>query len=233
MALLPLRNALSFLDSAPAAMQFRETPGDLTADPPVLPNPVWNVANQYFKNDCVFSAVNGGMYIFAGGQPPNFTSIKGGDDPAVDANTNGNWLSLAPVGLNDVVTKEITATIGQAAASPATPSVGSFSLTPAETSAGSLYLVSWSGVWTNATANFTGTDQLIWSFNPDGGATAVTLSASCAPGVVASPFNMAGSAVVRTADDTTQITGSLVVGSAALAQAATLSNLRVTYSRIA
>jgi hypothetical protein len=232
MALLPLRNALSFLDSAPAAMQFRETPGDLNADPPVLPNPVWNVANQYFKNDCVFSAVNGGMYIFSGSQPPNFTSIKGGDDPAVDAVTNGNWLSFAPAGLNDVVTKTVTATIAQTALAAAVATVGSFSLTTDETSPDALYLVSWSGVWTNGTANFTGTDQLIWSFNPDGGATAVTLSASCAPGVVASPFNMAGSAVVKTATDTTQIVGSLSVGPTALAQAATLSNLRVTYSRI-
>jgi len=233
MALLPLRNALSFLDSAPAAMQFRETPGDLNADPPVLPNPVWNVANQYFKNDCVFSAVNGGMYIFSGSQPPNFTSIKGGDDPAVDAVTNGNWISFAPAGLSDVVTKPVTATIAQTAAAAATVTAGSFSLTPAETSAGALYLVSWSGVWNNGSVAFTATDQLIWSFNPDGGATAVTLSATCAPGVSVGPFNMAGSAVVQTAPDTTQIVGSLNVGPTALALAATLSNLRVTYSRIA
>lgn len=231
MALLPLRNALSFLDSAPVSMNFRETPGNLNADPPVPPNPVWNVLNQYFKNDCVFSGVNGGMYIFAGINAANSTTIKGGVDPAADAVTEGNWLSLAPYGLSDVNTSAVTATIAQTAAAAAVVTVGSFSLSSAQATAGATYIVNWQGTWTNGTANFTATDKLVWTFAPDGTG-AVTVGGSVAPGVVSSPFLMSGSAVVTIPSDGTQIVGSLNVGSAALAQAATLSGLRVTYSRI-
>jgi hypothetical protein len=224
MALLPLRNALSFLDSAPAAMNLREYPGN--------PNtPLWDVDTQYFKNDCVISPTTGGMFIFAGVNDAYKTTIRGGVDPWEDSFIDANWVSFAPVGLNDVTSTPVTATMVTTASTAATVTAGSFGLDATLATPGATYLVTWQGIWNNGGVAFTATDQIIWSFNPDGAAS-VTVSATVAPGLVVAPFNMAGSAVVTIPADGTQIVGALTSGPTVLAVAPVLSGLRVTYSRI-
>jgi hypothetical protein len=228
MALLPLRNALSFLDSAPAAMQLREYPGN--------PNtPVWDVDTQYFKNDCVVSPTTGGMFIFAGMNDPHKTTIRGGVDPWEDSFIDANWVSFAPAGLNDVTTGsvQITAPTVNTAATPVVVTGGSFGLGPDLATPTATYLVTWQGQWaTTGNVAFAATDQYIWAFTPNGTG-AQPVSATSAPGAVQSPYYFSGSVVVNLPADGTQILGSLTSGPTNnLGVVPILSNLRVTYARI-
>jgi hypothetical protein len=224
MALAPLRNAYTFLDNAPTAMNLRENVS--------TNSPVWSATQQYFKNDCVVSPTTGGMFIFAGQDPAASTTIRGGLDPWDDSfSAVPNWVSLAPAGLNDVTSTPVTATIAQTASAAAVVSAGSFGLDATLATPGATYMVNWQGIWNNGGVAFTATDQLIWSFAPNGTG-AATVSASENPGVTVAPFRMSGSVVVTIPVDGTQIVGNLSVGLSALGAAATLSGLRVTYSRI-
>jgi hypothetical protein len=52
---------------------------------------VWDVLQQYYLNDVVFSSVDGGAYIWLGG--PDFrTTVRGGDDPSV---AGSGWAALS------------------------------------------------------------------------------------------------------------------------------------------
>jgi hypothetical protein len=228
MALLPLRNALSGLDSLPTAMNFRQSPSDPAAQTDVL----WDVAQTYFKNDVVLSASNGGAFMFTGLGPAK-TSLVGGADPYDDSfSADPNWVSLAPPGLTDVTSSAATATLAAAANSVAVVTAGSLSLPAGLATGGAVYQLTWQGTWATAgNVAFTATDKIVWSFTPDGTA-AVVVRSSVAPGVVISPYHMSGSLVVSVPVDGTQITGSISVGADALGVAPTLSDIRVTYARI-
>jgi len=226
MALAPLRNALTFLDNAPSAMNLRENPSNNS--------PLWLSNSTYFKNDVVESPQTGGMYVFAGSGTAA-TTLRGGDEPWLDSySAQPNWKSLSPVGLNDVTTSPVTVTPPAVTANTAvTVTAGSFGLDPTLATAGAIYLVTYQGQWaTTGGVAFTATDNYIWSFAPDGTA-GVTVSATSAPGVILSPYSMSGSVVVAIPLDGTQIVGALTSGATnALGVAPLLTNLRVTYSRI-
>lgn len=64
---------------------------------------VWDPAKQYYLNDVVFSAIDGGAYVMEGGGTAlgaaPVTAVLGGDDPATDwINANGIWVPLAGYG---------------------------------------------------------------------------------------------------------------------------------------
>ena len=65
---------------------------------------IWDVAKQYYLNDVVFSAIDGGAYVMSGGatalSAAPLTAIVGGDDPAIDWTTSATavWVPLAPSG---------------------------------------------------------------------------------------------------------------------------------------
>lgn len=224
MALLPLRNALSFLDSAPTAMNFRVNPS--------TNSPVWNETSQYFLNDCVISSVTGGMFIFAG-NATNQTTIRGGTEPWEDSfSATPSWVSVSSAGLTDVFSGPIAVTAPTTAANTAVvATLGTFSLPEELATPGATYLVSWQGQWATTAGDFIATDRYTWSFTPNG-AGAVGVSATVSPGAVPSPYNMAGSAVVIIPSLGNQITGALTSGAAALNSAPLFTNLRVSYSRI-
>lgn len=225
MALAPLRNALTFLDNAPSAMNLRENPADN--------DPLWVIDSQYFKNDVVVSPQTGGMYVFTGAGDFK-TSIRGGDEPWLNSfSAAPNWKAFSPYGLNDVTTTAVTVTPpAVTAATPVVVTAGSLGLSADLATAGAVYLVTYQGTWaTTGGVAFAATDQYFWSFDPDGTGS-VTVSASSAPGAVVSPYQMSGSVVVAIPADGTQITGALTSGATALGVAPLLSNLRVTYSRI-
>jgi len=224
MALLPLRNALSGLDSLPTSLNLRT---DLAVG-----TPTWNVGQQYFKNDCVLSASNGGMFVFTG-TGPDATTIRGGADPFDDSfSATPNWVAFAPPGLTDITSTAVTATLAAAAASAAVVTAGSLSLSPALATPGAVYSVTWQGTWaTTGGVAFAATDLINWVFTPDG-AGAVVVSSSVAPGGVASPYQMSGNLIVAIPAAGTQIAGSIVVGTAALGVVPLITNLRVTYARI-
>jgi len=65
---------------------------------------VWDVTKQYYLNDVVFSAIDGGAYVMEGGSTTlgaaPITAVLGGSDPADDwvLNIPNKWVPLAPYG---------------------------------------------------------------------------------------------------------------------------------------
>jgi hypothetical protein len=70
---------------------------------------IWDVTKQYYLNDMVFSAIDGGAYVMEGGATAGsaapVTAILGGDDPAIDwsANVPAIWVPMATYGPRVVV----------------------------------------------------------------------------------------------------------------------------------
>jgi len=65
---------------------------------------IWDATKQYYLNDIVFSAIDGGAYVMDGGatllSAAPLTAILGGDDPAVDwvSGASPVWVPLAANG---------------------------------------------------------------------------------------------------------------------------------------
>jgi hypothetical protein len=65
---------------------------------------IWDSTKQYYLNDVVFSAVDGGAYVMDGGatasSAPPLTSHLGGNDPAIDWANSASpiWVPLAANG---------------------------------------------------------------------------------------------------------------------------------------
>lgn len=65
---------------------------------------IWDAAKQYYLNDVVFSAIDGGAYVMDGGPTVGSaaprTAVVGGADPATDwtASATAVWVPLAPSG---------------------------------------------------------------------------------------------------------------------------------------
>lgn len=65
---------------------------------------IWDVTKQYYLNDVVFSAIDGGAYVMSGGptagSAPPVTAILGGADPATEwtGNAGSPWVPMASLG---------------------------------------------------------------------------------------------------------------------------------------
>ena len=144
MALDPLKNPMERLKSLPTGVSWRKDPTNNS--------PFWTEDLQYYSNDCVLSSVDGGAYVMTGGfdvpLSEALTSVRGGDDPANDA--NGVWTSLAPSGVGKLNWSSTTFTMTPAAANAVTigPAVSSGSLEVAPVAA--LLEEKWMAVFTAA-----------------------------------------------------------------------------------
>jgi len=91
MALDPLKNPLERFTSLPTSVSLRKNPADNS--------PFWDPTIQYYANDLVLSAVDGGAHVMSGignTLAESETVVRGGDDPSV---AGGNWISLVPDGV--------------------------------------------------------------------------------------------------------------------------------------
>lgn len=65
---------------------------------------IWDATKQYYLNDVVFSAIDGGAYVMSGGptlaSAPPVTAILGGADPATEwtGNAGSPWVPMASLG---------------------------------------------------------------------------------------------------------------------------------------
>lgn len=85
-----LSNPLSALAENPRSVQLAANTQD--------GDTVWDVAQQYYANDAVFSSVNGGLYIYAPSSTDPTTTI-GGVDPGANGAAAG-WKSTTSVGVS-------------------------------------------------------------------------------------------------------------------------------------
>lgn len=88
MSLDSLLNPLASLAVSPRSLQL--------ASNTLSGSSVWDVNQQYFANDAVFSSINGGLYIYTplSDEP---SCVLGGDDPS---QAGAPWVSASPVGAN-------------------------------------------------------------------------------------------------------------------------------------
>ena len=199
---------------------------------------IWDVTKQYYLNDMVFSAIDGGAYVFSGGatalSAPALTSILGNDDPATDwtSSVAPVWVPLAAYGPRVVEPSGVqSATLVAAGGAFAftncallQAAVGqNVALGDANYMAHVRMMVTFSAVATAA-------EWFNLTLSPTGGTAAPAVSVTVVPAVGVAQQSVSVSAYVPLAADGTTtsilLTGAMNVASALTA---TIANVNVSY----
>lgn len=196
-ALDSLYNPVSRLAVLPDAMNVNKDPTTNSL--------YWDVASQYYLNDVVLSAVNGGAYVMRGGDtllgaaPP--LSVRGGDDPAVDA--TGIWTRLSQSSWEGPPATALTFAVGAAASAVVAVTAGA----AYPVVDGYTYSVQFQGSVTGAGAQ-TVADYTTWTFTPNGdGAVPVTVDVLPRVGVASRNFSISANVTVPALGTTITLSG--------------------------
>jgi len=199
---------------------------------------IWDVTKQYYLNDVVFSAVDGGAYVMFGGSTvnsePPLTSQLGGDDPAIDwvSNAGPVWAPLAANGPRVVEPSGAQSATLAAAGGALTftncnllqPAVGAtVALGDTNFMAHVQFAITFSAVATAA-------EWFNLTLTPTGGTAAPAVRVTVVPAVGVALQNVSVSAYVPLASDGTTtsivLTGAM---NAASALTATIASVNVSY----
>lgn len=197
---------------------------------------IWDVTKQYYLNDVVFSAIDGGAYVMSGGptlaSAPPVTAILGGADPATEwtGNAGSPWVPMASLGPR---------VVEPAGVQSATLAAGTFTFTNcallqtavgANVSLGDAHYVAHVRFAITFNAVATAAEWFNLTLTPTGGTAAPAVSITVPPAVGVALQNVSVSAYVPLAADGTTtsivLTGAM---NAASLLTATIAAVDVAY----